>query len=96
MKRKKLYVIVVGVKNHPMFTLLPYKTTSQRDKYFRKLEKDKTVTLPTDDSELKVLPLRYLALATITTERNFSDFVVEKGADEDGNSTSKETDEEGN
>ncbi len=92
MKRHKLHVLVVGVKDHPMFIILPYKTVSQRDKYYRELEGRETIALPTDGSdELKVMPLRYIGMATITTEKTFSDFKVEKETKDDSTSgTTKE------
>jgi hypothetical protein len=95
MKRNKLHVILVGVKDHPMFVVLPYKTNSQRDKYYRELEQKKTITLPTDGEELKVLPLRYIGMATITTERTFGKLEVEKGDTKDVISTSTEANESG-
>jgi hypothetical protein len=82
MKRAKMYAIIVGVKDHPMFVVLPYKTNSQRDKYYLELERKKTITLPTE-KELKVMPLRYIATATITDERTFSDFKVAEGEPKD-------------
>jgi hypothetical protein len=88
MKRAKMYAIIVGVKDHPMFVVLPYKTNSQRDKYFRDLEQRETITLPTD-TELKVMPLRYIATATITHEKTFSDFKVAEGEQKDVSTSSK-------
>jgi len=82
-KRPKLPVLIVGIVGHPMFTVLPFNTISQRNKAYNELKKRGIITLPAEGGELKVLQIRTISTAVIADQHTFKSMVVpEKKSEE--------------